>query len=86
LYISHHIVLQRKQQAINRADLNKDDNNFAIDSYGLLTMNERYFPKKLQFTFENNHEEKIYTNLAKYTLKELEETVGPLRYIVCMMF
>lgn len=84
LYLSQQIVLRRKQQQIDAAG--NDGSRFAVDHFGVAVINERYFPKKLQFTFENNHEEKIFWNLARYTLRELEETTGPLAYIVCMMF
>ena len=51
-YTCQLIVLMRKQEDINRMGKNKFGNTFAIDYYGFLTMNDRYFPRKLAFYFE----------------------------------
>jgi hypothetical protein len=66
---------QERLQQTNSATL------FAIDSYGLKTVNEFYFPYKLEFIFTKYQFEKTYTHLAKHSLSELETTVGPLRYV-----
>ena len=50
---------------------NKFGNTFSIDYYGFLTMNDRYFPKKMGFYFENEIHDKFYWSLARYSLTEL---------------
>lgn len=44
-------------------------NRFAIDSYGLKTINKYYFPYKLDFIFTKYQYEKTYTHLARHTLQ-----------------
>lgn len=57
-----------------------------MDEYGLFTINSRYFPNKIKTIFENLFAEKIYWNIAIYSLEELEQSVGPQRYVVVMPF
>ena len=83
-YTSQLIVLHRKQEGINSSGRNKLDDTFAIDEYGLMAMNERYFPRKLSFFFSSYSEEKIYKNVAHYNLADMEATAGPMRYITCI--
>lgn len=75
--ISSQQVLVREQERLRLAN---SPTLFAIDSYGLKTINKFYFPFKLEFFFTKYQFEKTYTHLAKHTLQELETTVGPLRY------
>lgn len=61
--------------------LNKFGDTFSIDYYGLLTMNDRYFPKKTGFYLEKSMHDKFYWNLARYSITELEAILGPMRYL-----
>lgn len=84
-YIASHAVLKAKQFQLDENSHDKNGSKeFAIDHLGFMTINSKYFPSKLEAVFENSFEEKIYKNLAKFPLEELEETVGPLRYMVSM--
>ena len=65
-YTCQLITLARKQSDINRMG-NEFGNKFAIDYYGFLTMNERYFPKKIAFWMERKSGDKFYWNLARYS-------------------
>ena len=55
-YIAQHIALRKKQSEINANNGNPKGHKFAIDEYGFFTINERFFPKKMQFIFYNRHE------------------------------
>lgn len=54
---------------------------YAIDYYGYYSMNAKYFPLKISST-QYSYYPRIYHMLIKYSLAELEQTVGPLRYCV----
>ena len=41
---------------------------FAIDSYGLKTMNKQYFAYKLHYAFETQYE-KLYKHLTSHTIE-----------------
>jgi hypothetical protein len=47
--IASHIVLQTKQRELNLENTGRTI--YAIDYYGLLTINSRYFPTKLEAFF-----------------------------------
>lgn len=85
LYLASVVVLQRRQKAIDLlgARYLGRYSKFAIDEYGLLTINSNYFPDKIEYYF--NHKYFLYENffnyLAKSSLSELEESIGPLRYL-----
>lgn len=81
--VAAQIVLQAEQYEIDKRFADKKQVNwFAVDHYGVFTINNRYFIEKIANTFENIFDEKIARNLARYTLDELQETTGPLRYVV----
>lgn len=80
--IAVHIVLQVRQFEIGREFPDESKvNRFAVDQFGLCLINNRYFINKVTMIFENSFDEKIYSNLAYYSLEELEQTTGPLRYL-----
>jgi hypothetical protein len=77
--IACRIVLKEKDKLNEKGIL-------PIDYFGIKSMNSVYFPRKIEHHFEHSFDEKIYRNLAKYTLAEVEEAVGPLRYMVVLPF
>ena len=83
--LASHIVIHERQLELERVfpDQSRVD-RFAIDEYGLFTINSRYFPRKIRQVFENMFFDKIYRNLALYSLEELEQTAGPQRYVVLL--
>jgi len=40
-----------------------------MDYFGIKSINSLYFPKKIEHHFEFSFDQKVYRNLAKYTLK-----------------
>jgi len=51
--VAAHIIIKRKQLDLDRQALGNPPKyrNFAIDDYGLITMNANYFPDKMVFYF-----------------------------------
>ena len=49
-----------------------------------MTMNERYFPRKIEFFYGSYRAENIYKNIAKYNLPDMEASTGPIHYMTCM--
>ena len=60
--IACRIVLKEKE----RLD---DQGLLPIDYFGIKSINSLFFPKKVPHHFEYSFEDKIYRNLAKYTLQ-----------------
>lgn len=83
--LASHIVVHARQLELDRQFPDKSRvDRFAVDEYGLFTINARYFPRKVAQIFENQFNDKTYRNLALYSLEELEQTTGPLRYAVVL--
>ena len=83
--LASHIVIHERQ--LELAWLFPDQSSvdrFAVDEYGLFTINSRYFPRKIRQIFENRFTDKIFRNLAQYSLEELEQSAGPQRYMVVL--
>lgn len=80
-------VIQYKQREINRfypSDSHTD--YFAIDYYGLHSINALYFPEKIQQMFGDISIHTYYQLLAQNSLSDLEDMVGPLRYVLYVPF
>lgn len=57
-------MLVKKQKEIDK----NIKGSFAIDSYGLKTMNKLYFAYKLDFAFETQYD-KLYKHLSSHTVE-----------------
>jgi hypothetical protein len=71
--MSSQLVLASMQASLN--------GTFAIDHYGIKTINKYYFPYKLESVFTRYQYQKTYAQLSRTTLKELESSTGTLRYV-----
>lgn len=83
--LAGHLVLQAKQRELEPQD--QKFFKFAIDHFGLVTMNENYAPQKMHVLFKNrlntrNYFDNFYNYLARLPQSEFEEVIGPLRYAV----
>lgn len=67
----------KQQKKIDKKKLG----TYAIDSYGLKTMNKQYFAYKLHLAFETQYE-KLYKHLASHTIEEFKTTIGPMKYLI----
>lgn len=73
IVLASHIVIHERQLELDRLFPDKSRvDRFAVDEYGLFTINSRYFPRKIKNIYENIFTNKIYRNLALYSLEELE--------------
>lgn len=74
--LAAHLTIQTKQAELDKQPKGKYT-NFAIDYYGLVTMNENYAGQKLSVLFKNrlrtrNYFDNFYNYLAKFPQSEFE--------------
>jgi hypothetical protein len=72
--LSSHLAIQSKQKDLDTSQ-NGKFYKFAIDDYGLITMNENYAPQKMGVLFKNrlntrNYFDNFYNYLAKLPVNE----------------
>jgi len=71
--LASHIVIQRRQTQLNDGQDKFEDvfNKFAIDEYGLFTINSYYFPDKMWFYFTNRLH--YFDNFFNYAAKMAQD-------------
>jgi len=76
------LILNKKQQVLDSAH-KTGFNKFAVDHYGLYTINSNYFPDKMAFFFRNKYRlyDNFYSFLARMPQNEFEDVIGPMRFI-----
>jgi hypothetical protein len=75
-----HIPVQRRQILLDAAT-ERDSSVFAIDYYGIYTMNCYLHPVRMKIFFAKGYENQLYQHLAQYPLEQFEQSFGPVRYI-----
>ena len=73
------------QKVLIKRQLLLEEGEFAIDQYGLKTINKDYFACKLETVFTRYQYQKTYSQLARLTLSELEAEIGPMRYVAILI-
>jgi hypothetical protein len=81
------MAVQLKQKELDQTQKESKYQQFAIDYYGLVTMNEYYGPQKMYILFKNrlntrNYFDNFYNLLAKLPQSEFEEVMGPMRFVI----
>lgn len=83
--LASQIVVQRRQRELDERGEKFEGGfgRFAVDEYGLFTMNSFFFPDKMWFYFNNRlrYHDNFFNYAAKMPQDEFEESIGPLRYL-----
>ena len=74
------LVLDRKQKEYN--NLKVEERLYAIDYYGVRSINKLYFPSKIEYMMDRRTVSNTYYHLSKVSVKELSAMTGPLKYMV----
>jgi hypothetical protein len=73
------LVLREKQLEYEKMD--ERDRYYAIDYFGVRSINQYYFARKIGTMLDARTVNATFYHLARTSLEELETMTGPLRYM-----
>jgi hypothetical protein len=74
-------VIQRKQKYLDQIYEKETYRQFAIDYYGLETMNCQYSPFKISSYWGKMSSQRLFEFMARVPIKEYYANAGPVRYL-----